>query len=98
MGGFKRNDLAARRGYTYRLTRRQFLVASSAAALAACAPAALTPGAGGSPSAGLGKEIKIRQPLPFTGVYDALRDSMRRATEVYLNQNGQKLANPTVKI
>src|SRR5207237_3319103 len=45
MGGFGKNELAEKRGYTYRLTRRQFLVASSAAALAACGPAAVTPGA-----------------------------------------------------
>src|SRR2546429_3268110 len=94
MGGFsKKNDLAARRGYTYRLTRRQFLVASSAAALAACAPAAVTPAASGSPSAAPGKELKIGQLLPFTGVYAELGNSMPRATEVYLKQNDQKLAN-----
>jgi len=34
------NDLAARRGYSYRMSRRSFLVTASAAALAAaCAPA-----------------------------------------------------------
>src|SRR5256712_10167126 len=99
MGGFtKKNGLAAKRGYTYRLTRRQFLVASSAAALAACAPAAVTPGASGSPSAAPGKELKIGQLLPFTGVYAELGNSMRRATELYLKQNDQKLANRPVKL
>src|SRR2546422_8581056 len=99
MGGFtKKNDLAAKRGYTYRLTRRQFLVAASAAALAACAPAAVTPGASGSPSAALGKELKVGQLLPFTGVYAELGNSMRRATELYLRQNDQKLANRPVKL
>src|SRR5438093_8749885 len=95
MGGFTKMDgLAAKRGYTYRLTRRQFLVASSAAALAACAPAAVTPGARGSPSAAPGKELKIGQLLLFTGVYAELGNFMRRTTELYLRQNDQKLANP----
>lgn len=97
MGGFIKNELAEKRGYTYRLTRRQFLVASSAAALAACGPAA-TPGASGSPGASPGKELKIGQLLPFTGVYAELGNSMRRATELYLKQNDQKLANRPVKL
>src|SRR5437773_7764299 len=99
MGGFtKKNDLAAKRGYTYRLTRRQFLVASSAAALAACAPAAVTPGASGSPSAAPGKERKIGQLLPVTGVYAGLGNSMKRATELYLDQNDRKLAGRPVQL
>src|SRR5207302_10831630 len=96
MGGFRKNELAEKRGYTYRLTRRQFLVASSAAALAACGPGAVTPGA--SPSASPGKELKIGQLLPFTGVYAELGNSMRRATELYLNQNDQKIANRPVTL
>jgi branched-chain amino acid transport system substrate-binding protein len=92
MGGFPKNELAAQRGYTYRLTRRQFLVASSAAALAACGPAAITP------SASPGKELKIGQLLPFTGVYAELGNSMRRATELYLKLNDQKVANRPVKL
>src|SRR3989440_4123630 len=96
MGGFAKNELAAKRGYTYRLTRRQFLVASSAAALAACGPAAITPSA--SPSASPGKELKISQLLPFTGVYAELGNSMRRVTELYLKLNDQKLANRPVKL
>jgi len=79
MGGFAKNELAEKRGYTYRLTRRQLLVAGSAAALAACAPGAVTPSA--SSSAALGKELKIGLLLPFTGVYAELGNSMRRATE-----------------
>ena len=67
MGGFIKNELAAKRGYTYRLTRRQFLVATSAAALAACAPAT-TPGTIGSPAASPGARLKLGQLLPFTGV------------------------------
>lgn len=98
MAGFIRNELSEKRGYTYRLTRRQFLVASSAAALAACAPAAVTPGASGSPSASPGKELKIGQLLPFSGVYAELGNSMRRATELYLKLNDQRLANRPVKL
>src|SRR2546426_5386891 len=98
MGGFtKKNGLAAKRGYTYRLTRRQFLVASSAAALAACAPAAVTPGASGSPSAAPGKELKIGQLLPFTGVYAELGNSMRRASELYFKLNDGRMANRPIK-
>jgi branched-chain amino acid transport system substrate-binding protein len=96
MGGFAKNQLAAKRGYTYRLTRRQLLVASSAAALAACAPGAVTPSA--SSSVAPGKELKLGQLLPFTGVYAELGNSMRRATELYLNQNGRRLANRPVNL
>src|SRR5256712_12070453 len=98
MGGFtKKNDLAAKRGYTYRLTRRQFLVASSAAALAACAPAAVTPGASASPTAAPGKDLKIGQLLPFTGVYAELGNSMRRASELYFKLNDGRMANRPIK-
>src|SRR4030081_97887 len=95
MGGFRKNELAAKRGYTYRLTRREFLVASSAAALAACGPAALTPGA--SPSASPGKELKIGQLLPFTGVYAELGNSMRRASELYFQLNDGGMASRPIK-
>jgi len=98
MAGFGKNELAARRGYSYRLTRRQFLIASSAAALAACGPAAVAPTAGGSPSASPGKTLKIGQLLPFTGVYAELGNSMRRATELYLKLNDNKLANRPVQL
>src|SRR5436190_20861082 len=91
MGGFAKNELAAKRGYTYRLTRRQFLVSSSAAALAACAPGAVTPSA--SSSAAPGKELKIGLLLPFTGVYAELGIAMRRSTELYPKQNDQTLPN-----
>jgi branched-chain amino acid transport system substrate-binding protein len=97
MDGFGKNDIAAKRGYTYRLTRRQFLVASSAAALAACAPGA-TPATSGSPGASPGARIKLGQLLPFTGVYAELGNSMRRATELYLNQNDRRLANRPVDL
>jgi len=50
-GSTTTNELAKRRGYTYRLTRRQFLIASSAAALAACGPAATPSGAPATASA-----------------------------------------------
>src|SRR2546427_10327296 len=98
MGGFiTKNDLAAKRGYTYRLTRRQFLVASSAAALAACAPAAVPPGASASPTVAPGKELKIGQLLPFTGVYAELGNSMRRASELYFKLNDGRMANRPIK-
>jgi branched-chain amino acid transport system substrate-binding protein len=96
-GGFIKNELAEKRRYTYRLTRRQFLVATSAAALAACAPAA-TPGTSGSPGASPGARLKLGQLLPFTGVYAELGNSMRRATELYLLQNDKKLANRPVDL
>src|SRR5258706_1116515 len=91
MGGFAKNKLAEKRGYTHRLTRRQLLVASSAAALAACAPGAVTPSA--SSSVAPGKALKIGLLLPFSGVYAELGTSMRRATEVYLKQHDTKLPN-----
>ena len=98
MGEFKKNELAEKRGYSYRLTRRQFLVATSAAALAACGPAAVAPGATGSAAASPGKTLKIGQLLPFTGVYSELGNSMRRATELYLKLNDNKLANRPVQL
>ena len=98
MGEFKKNELAEKRGYSYRLTRRQFLVATSAAALAACGPAAVAPGATGSAAASPGKTLKIGQLLPFTGVYSELGNSMRRATELYLKLNDNKLANRHVQL
>src|SRR5437762_13545460 len=96
MGGFRKNELAEKRGYTYRLTRRQLLVATSAAALAGCAPGAVTPSA--SSSVAPGKELKIGLLLPFTGVYAELGNSMRRATELYLKLNDNKLANRPVQL
>ena len=102
MGGFAKNDLAAKRGYSYRLTRRQFLIASSAAALAACGPAAVAPSASASPaaspSATPGKTLKIGQLLPATGVYAELGNSMKRSTELYLKMNDNKLANRPVQL
>ena len=87
-----------KRGYTYRLSRRQFLVASSAAALAACgpgtgtAPSAQT-SAGATPAATAGKALKIGQLLPFTKVYAELGASMRRASDLYKKTAGDRLAN-----
>jgi branched-chain amino acid transport system substrate-binding protein len=101
MAGFtKTNKTAAKRSYTYRLTRRQFLIATSAAALAACSPAAVTPGASGSaaPSASAGKTLKIGQLLPATGVYTELGNSMKRATELYLDQNDRKIGGRPVQV
>lgn len=88
-----------------RLTRRKFLVVSSAAALAAaCGPAA-TPGASGAPATSAAaatsatvsaKPLKIGQLLPFTKVYAELGNSMKRATDLYLKQKGNKLGGRTV--
>src|SRR5712692_12118336 len=86
----------------YLLTRRKFIAAaSSAAALAACGPA--TPAATGAPAtataaatATAGKPLKIGQLLPFTKVYAELGNSMKRSTDLYLKQKGNKLAGRTV--
>lgn len=94
-----------RRGYTYRLNRRQFLVASSAAALAACAPGAGTAPAAqtgaaatgaATAAATAGKALKIGQLLPFTKVYAELGASMRRASDLYVKTAGGRLANRQV--
>ena len=88
----------------YRLSRRKFLVASSAAALAAaCGPATSSPspsaaGSSAAASATPGKPLKIGQLLPFTKVYAELGNSMKRATDLYLKQKGNKLANRPVTV
>ena len=89
---------------TYRLSRRRFLAASGAVALAAaCGPAA-TPGASATASAAAtaaatpGKALKIGQLLPFTKVYAELGNSMKRATDLYLKQKGGRLANRPVTV
>jgi hypothetical protein len=88
-------------GRGYRLTRRRFLAASSAAAaLAACGPAA-TPsptGASVAPTATPGPTLKIGMLLPFTKVYAELGNSMQRATKLYLKQKGEMLANRPVTV
>jgi branched-chain amino acid transport system substrate-binding protein len=74
------NEGAERR--PYRLTRRRFLAASSAAAaIAACGPATTGPA------------LKIGMLLPFTKVYAELGNSMKRSTDLYLKLKGNKLAN-----
>ena len=60
----QRNELAAKRGYHYRMSRRAFLVSASAAALAACAPSGSTGGnaassAAATAAATAGKAMKI---------------------------------------
>jgi branched-chain amino acid transport system substrate-binding protein len=89
---------------SYRLTRRQFLaVSSAAAAIAACGPAA-TPSPSGAatasttPTASPGPALKIGQLLPFTKVYAELGNSMKRATDLYVKQKGGKLANRPVTL
>lgn len=69
---------------TYRLTRRQFLVASSAA-LAACGPAAPVASSPG-PAATPGAPLKIGGLMPSTGVFAELGIAMRRAIDMYLEE------------
>ncbi|TMF64323.1 MAG: ABC transporter substrate-binding protein [Chloroflexi bacterium] len=97
-GSTTTNELAKRRGYTYRLTRRQFLIASSAAALAACGPAATPSGAPATASAAAtaGKPLKLGILLPFTKVYAELGNSMKRSADLYIKSKGGKFANRTV--
>jgi branched-chain amino acid transport system substrate-binding protein len=93
------NQGAERR--SYRLTRRQFLAASSAAAaIAACGAAATPSPSGGSvaPTITPGPALKIGQLLPFTKVYAELGNSMKRATELYMKQKGGMLANRPVTL
>ena len=93
------NDLAAKRGYHYRMSRRAFLISTSAAALAACAPATSTGGnAASSAAATAGKAMKIGQLLPFTKVYAELGNSMKRSTDLYLKTKGNQLANRLVTV
>jgi branched-chain amino acid transport system substrate-binding protein len=93
------NDLAAKPGYHNRMSRRAFLISTSAVALAACAPATST---GGNPAssaaATAGKALKIGQLLPFTKVYAELGNSMKRSTDLYLKTKGNRLANRPVTV
>lgn len=92
-----------------RLTRRQVLIAGSAAALAACAPgggggtASPTAAATGAATAAAtaaatpAPALKIGMLLPFTKVYAELGASQKRAADLYVKQQGGKLANRTVQ-
>jgi branched-chain amino acid transport system substrate-binding protein len=88
----------------YRLSRRKFLAASGAVALAAaCGPAATpspspTAAATAAATATPGKALKIGQLLPFTKVYAELGNSMKRSTDLYLKQRGNLLANRPVTV
>jgi branched-chain amino acid transport system substrate-binding protein len=86
----------------FRITRRKFLAASSAAAaIAACGPAAAPSPSGaatGTATASPGPALKIGQLLPFTKVYAELGNSMKRATDLYLEQKGGRLANRPVTL
>ena len=98
-----KNDLAAKRGYHYRMSRRAFLISTSAAALAACAPATSTGGnaassAAATAAATAGKTLRVGQLLPFTKVYAELGNSMKRSTDLYLKAKGNKLANRPVSV
>lgn len=70
----------------FRLSRRRFLLTSSAALAAACAPA---PGPAGvaSPTAAPKPPLKIGQIVPFTQVYADLGNSMKRAADLYAKLN-----------
>src|SRR6266568_3700321 len=99
----QRNELAAKRGYHYRISRRAFLVSASAAAIAACAPSGSTGGnaassAAATAAATAGKAMKIGQLLPFTKVYAELGNSMKRSTDLYLKTKGNRLANRPVTV
>src|SRR6266849_9301521 len=90
---------------SYRLSRRKFLAAGGAVALAAaCGPAAApsaSPSAAATASAAATtalKPLKIGQLLPFTKVYAELGNSMKRSTDLYLKQKGGKLANRPVTV
>src|SRR5207244_6668326 len=100
-----RTDPATKRGPLDRMSRRQFLISSSAVALAAaCAPATSTGGNAATSAAAAtaattaGPALKIGQLLPFTKVYAELGNSMKRSTDLYLKQKGNKLANRPVTV
>jgi branched-chain amino acid transport system substrate-binding protein len=86
----------------YRISRRAFLLSTSAAALAACAPAGSGGSAASSPAGSVvsspGPALKIGQLLPFTKVYAELGNSMKRSTDLYLKLKGNKLANRPVTV
>ena len=85
----------------HRISRRAFLISTSAAALAACAPTS-SGGAASSPAGSVvsspGKALKIGQLLPFSKVYAELGNSMKRSTDLYLKLKGNKLANRPVTV
>ena len=87
-------------GSSGRMARRSFLVSVSAVALAAaCAPTTSPASAATSAAAATaGKPLKIGQLLPFTKVYAALGNSMKRSTDLYLKLKGNKLANRPVTV
>jgi branched-chain amino acid transport system substrate-binding protein len=86
----------------HRISRRAFLISTSAAALAACAPSGSSGTAASSPAGSVllspGKALKIGQLLPFTKVYAELGNSMKRSTDLYLKLKGNKLANRPVTV
>jgi branched-chain amino acid transport system substrate-binding protein len=86
----------------HRISRRAFLISTSAAALAACAPSGSSGTAASSPAGSVvsspGKALKIGPLLPFTKVYAELGNSMKRSTDLYLKLKGNKLANRPVTV
>src|SRR5712691_6701227 len=90
---------------SYRLSRRKFLAAGGAVALAAaCGPAAApsaSPSAAATASAAATsalKPLKIGQLLPFTKLYAGLGNSMKRSTDLYLKTKSNRLANRPVTV
>ena len=93
-----------------RVTRRHLLIAGGATALAAAcgggttatptASAAATAAAttAATAAATAAPTLKIGMLLPFTKVYAELGNSMKRATDLYLKQKGNKLANRPVTV
>jgi len=86
----------------YRISRRTFLISTSAAAVAACAPSGSSGTAASSPAGSVvsspGKALKIGQLLPFTKVYAELGNSMKRSTDLYIKLKGNTLANRPVTV
>src|SRR5205823_7286244 len=90
----------------HRLSLSTFLIASTAAALAAAWGPEAAPNTSAAPgsasvaaaTASPGKPLKIGQLLPFTKVYAELGNSMKRSTDLYLKQKGNRLANRPVTV
>ena len=95
-----------------KLSRRELLVAGSAAALAAACGPAGTGGVGAPASAAAttaapaaatiavaspGPTLKLGMLLPFTKVYAELGASQKRAADLYVKQQGGKLVNRPVQ-
>src|SRR5262245_26481106 len=102
-----------RPGTSVTITRRRLLIVGGATALAAAcgggttsataspaATAAATTAATSAPTAAAtaAPALKIGMLLPFTKVYAELGNSMKRATDLYLKQQGGKLSGRSVSV